>query len=1022
MNFCYGNIAIIFILLIILVVVFQLVSTQIVIEGARIKNRITGQKIYETFDTKIEGLTANEGIYNLNNWTELENMKKVCELHNYFVDKWDDHIRLLIKDISVPFQTKKFNQQNWTTYQYDIYQKKIIEYPCKVNESYWVGCGFRNRYKCYKTRQKNSTCKNNSYELVQKEFILSENNEGYEFKFEGYDKFISDLVKNNIKNDKDLSKTDILNDSNFTTMEGFEYAGDKDKIKLSNDKFVVNDKIIDTILSENSYEVESTDLHNFIKKFTKSGNTLSDMRRYIKTMQNFGINDETVAKEFTQTIYDKLNPQKRTYVDVETLMNTYLPKYGLKSVIDFVDKHDNGPFSQIIISNDIHNLSIPLFPTTQDSTNCVMEKMTMISGVNIPTTGMDGQLYNIDEFFRAFRTHGVSAQDFFNRIYETYSTLNIKSSPEKIKPTLQTYILSIKPDNLINSFDELKIRLNPNNLNMSFNEYIRLIVILKRRVSFNKNQIVDIWNSFKTYYKTYDSSTTDNKITSETLEKWFSEIETFYTENSPLKSESSTFFTINGGDFLTFVKNVLISGSYNMSDIKRDITIGLSYSKLISTYNNNATSQQKTNKSPFTSMNPIIKSNPLEYLYELILIGVRELFGDLYEGAETMDSSKLSQSDINTLNSFEITSFSDGTLRTLEMQLINADIKNIDPNKTIWNNMMTFVGAMVKIQITNSNFTQFIELMKNFKANTIKDWFIVLDKLTPISIKKFSGVETFISKITEFGIYYTSHFELFLDKLNNFGANFAATGLQPLVTFLNDMKAVGFTYSTPSGVQSVNNIIDFFSNNKISLNGYSSNSRITIPTCNASLPAEFGHKLVMALYEYKTANYSNQLYDIQTPNLFNSAPLCDRIAAMQQAYMLCKHLNNNNDIPSVIIPNMTLIISFFYKEELDAFLGNNGYADISKRVSMMQDVGSAIARYANEFKNDHPREFDLYTSISTVFKTFPALTFQYISEDIMSKCGNGNCTYNQYVDCKYSFCKACSTNQTTNYRSLPPVI
>lgn len=1030
MKFGYSNIVLILILLIIMVVVLQLVFAKMVVEGADLESTRT-----KYTDSNYGGIESRPVPSDPARWSELDNMKQICAATGYNVTDWNAHIHLLANEIGVPFNVKRGLNEQWSTYGYtsSYWTSRRVPYTIgwgKWRKTFWF------------------TLYNRVYKRHKYTEYLNYNSQD-EFRFVDYGDLISELVSNGIKNDSDLNKTNTFNASGngFTTMEGFAGFGgtlmdnvnipeqmrgkslietmdspvqlvdDPDKLKLANGKLSVNQNIIDTIKST-GYKVESVELSEFIKKFISTGKTLVDMRRYINAMQKFGINDETAAKEFLQYIYEKLNPKNNKYVDIETLINTYFPKYGLMSVTDFVDKHADGLFYKGITSKGLHALNgIPLFPTTSNTTNCVMEKMSLLSGVNIPTMGIDQktQTHNVCVFFDEFGYNNVSAQEFFNSIYDTYSNLNIKSSSYDIKYTLQFCIGSIYPNSLIQAFKELTQILNSSNLNMSFNDYTRLIDILKRRVSFNRNDIVKIWSRFKTYYSMDNSNA---NITPDTLDKWFNDIEKFYSQNSPLISESSTFFTTTGGgDFLYFIQSVLIDGSYKMSDIQRDIKLGLSYTKLISTYSNLTPNKQTPSESKIISGFDIIspdqdqdqEQDPLTYLYAFLLNGFRQIFGsNINEG---FDEKKISQSDVSTLNSFGITILSDGKLKNLENQLMDAGIDKIDTAKTPWNNIMTFVGAMVKIQITTSNFQEFVDLMKKFRANTIKDWQEVLNRLVSINIKNYSSVEIFITQITSFGIHYDSNFYLFLDKLNDFSANFAASGLDPLVTFLGDMKTVGVTYDTPEGIQTVNNIIDFFANNRISLYMYD--------------PSHFFHKFVMALHEYKNGNYPNKLYDIQTPALFNVVSLRERITAIEEAYMICKNINSYRNMQPVIVPNMILIISFVYKEELDAIVnGNDGYSDINKRVSMMHDIGEAMMKWANEFKDDASQQstVKLYIAMSSVIKTFPALTFQCISEDILSKCGNGNCIYNQYVDCAYTYCKACTTTRTTNYRTKPPVL
>ena len=127
---------------------------------------------------------------------------------------------------------------------------------------------------------------------------------------------------------------------------------------------------------------------------------------------------------------------------------------------------------------------------------------------------------------------------------------------------------------------------------------------------------------------------------------------------------------------------------------------------------------------------------------------------------------------------------------------------------------------------------------------------------------------------------------------------------------------------------------------------------------------------------------------------------------------------------SIVSQNITIVIPFFYKEEVDAILSNNEkYSDMENRVKIIHDIADAMNIYAENFNtNGTNTDLFLYSSLSAVLNTFPALSFQYFAEEFKSKCGNGNCAYSVYLDPNYTHCKASIVRKTANYRPNPPVV
>jgi hypothetical protein len=1053
MKFNY-NIVIILLLFIIIVVAIELTFTKIIEgKGKRYNYRhyyqkkqkkkshvynnnknqgISGQ-INQTTQTNysewnkeqftIENFSSNTLPSDINYWPELESvMKPICINYGYTVNQWEQHIHLLANQIQIPVEVRDVNINVWITYR--TFSKSDV-----ISE---------NKYNIYHT---------NKY--TPNDVTVISPDTKHQYRFTNYDSFILQLVKTEITNDNQLMQlynlnrtetfSDISNEnehifnqlqenqsfltylySSFFPLEAMTLPPDQllknaDKIKISDEKYVVNNNIIDSI-RKTGYQLLSTDSHEFITQFTSNGKTIHDIVKYINALQSIQINDEFTEKDFKQCVYLKLNPKNTDIVGVTTLINAYLPNYGLTSVTDFTKNLEDGDFTVAVIHHKLHALSIPLFPPKNNPSNCVMEKMVLINGINIPTVGKQSEnVYNINLFFMEFQSNGISAQQFFDEIYTIYSTLKINSSSYDLRTTLYKYISPLSQNGFVDALKNLKTNLDA--MNMQFNDYVLLVDTLNQHVTFNKTDIVTIWNNFVQYYSTVayndaSNQTLDNPVTVSTLSNWFQNISTSYP----------SFFTQTSVNFLDFL-NILIKNSYTLNSMNRDISLGMTYKKI--TLQTIPMKNNTTEK--FSAMNSFIESDYMKLIDKYIHYFSQYLFGFRGNHYEGMDTTEMIASDAAILTSFGISSFSDGSLKNLEQILIQNNVSDIDPSKTPWENIMIFIFAMIKIQVTNANLQDFITLMKNFNALYITDWLNVLKKLAPYKITGYSDVNTFITQITAFGVRYDSpNFDVFIAKMIDFNADFSGVNkLQPLITFLNDMTTIGATYNTIEGTAYVNNIIDYFVHYKFTLLTYSSKTNLQLTDCASpnmtSFPPHFCSSLVNAMYKYTDTTHFHSFYDIQTQSLFNLIPYCDAFDAMQQAYTLCK----GDQSESIIIQNKIIIVSFFYPEEVQAIIANSmTYNNIDKRVKMMHDIASTMKKIAKTFDQSSQKDtILLYNSIANVFTIFPAVSFQYFSNLFISSCSDGKCdTYSLYVDPKYTYAKASMTVKTINMRSIDAVI
>ena len=105
----------------------------------------------------------------------------------------------------------------------------------------------------------------------------------------------------------------------------------------------------------------------------------------------------------------------------------------------------------------------------------------------------------------------------------------------------------------------------------------------------------------------------------------------------------------------------------------------------------------------------------------------------------------------------------------------------------------------------------------------------------------------------------------------------------------------------------------------------------------------------------------------------------------------------------------------------------NAYSDKQKVASLVRDMAKAMKIYASSFK-EYPEdkrritEYDLYNSISNFLHVFPALSFQFLCDDIVKN----NQTKKYYVLVEPSNTNSKANSNATyvdrNKRPNPPVV
>lgn len=932
-------------------------------------------------------------------WLNKKEMENVVNENGYYVKDWSSHIRLIVK-LGCSFMILDEKTQTWKK----TYVSVPINTPVTSKFCIMKQC---NTITTYKT----------SYET--KELSVEEIKQAKYFKIDiaDYATLIQQLKTNfKITNDKLLSEAITFSKEGFDTIEGM------DAVQKINGTPVLHFNPIEiTNKYKDSYTINEDEISNLLQRFSSSRKTIGDLEYYIEAMISFDVTSEQEAVALIEFFNSQLNPTKQDYLPLEKLIAEYFNKYEIKKsdILDIATLQP-GQFTNVIKKFNLQN--IQLFPTTRNAENSMLEKLYNIHGINIPTIGKDNfGHYYMEDFFDAFITYGINPYKFFKDIYTNYKNLKIQNSSKNISNTLNA-ISTFDTNNIVNAFNNLITSLQSIGMK-SLDVYMTYAEILKN--TFNSSSMpyfgvmTRIWDEFKTYYNTYLKDIDDFKqkeegpIVPETLRKFFQFVEDYYKNNKPKNNGSPKYFNVQILEFYWFFI-VLNSYKADIDSLKRDIELGSTCESLLTNRRTGASNSLEK----FSSMEPEPEIDAFSYINKQItkiLNYISNMFSITREGLPNYP-------DVMVMSFFGINNFSQSQLGEFEKRLIELGVNDINPNADTWTNIMSFLKVMALNGIRYNGFDEFITVMKNFGANKILDWYSVMEQTANIKIRGITNVTNFLNEITKFGIRYTSNFKEFTTNITKLKPDFYSGNLSPLTSFLSDMRRIGFTYETPEKTITTNGFISYLEKLGITLAMYSSTVKFRLQKNCPDLPIEFPSLLVNALYNYSNTRgteYGHNMNDIKTPDLIESVPVCNMVDNMQEAYMLCKNINEYNGKQTIIRQNVQNIIAFFYKEELEEIKAKSPkYKSMENRVSLMNGVSVGIIRFSKQFYPTDMSAYNLYTSIASFITVFPALAFQYISNEIHIKCNNidGSCQYDIYVDPKYSFCRASKTDLTINLR------
>jgi len=749
---------------------------------------------------------------------------------------------------------------------------------------------------------------------------------------------------------------------------------------------------------------------------------------YLKYASDFGIHSEDEIYGFLSDFQTLFNiPSGIKIPHPAIIIITIILKYiKIQNIKDYYS------FSSLVKTNELNTVSSSILK----SNNTGGQKYVSLFMILYGLSRINVYWKDYNTFFGVWKSNNISINDTMNIIInilvnETFS-YQYNGNVQQLTTLIQfaTYsnidISSPQIPSPVDGFNKFDATLKQ--MNMTYAAYISYYIKLQSIIGIQQN-MQNILPNFTTYYNTVAYSDApnhklDNPVTVNTL------FNDFIYVIDPLGSTVPPYFTSCGADFnsyLSKIKNApftvanIISQKSNYSS-PNDTKTGETYCKFMTSYGNSKESFESRTNEDSNSMSFQKISN---YIIELFDNFKNTLFNNPIEGLEAVADSATYQ-----------TFFGKNIDYSSDLSTFTSDVGKRELTGS--DNITSFARTFVNAGLYYKDYTSICTLFDNFYGNSPMPILILqstITRLSDIGVTGADGIVKFITLITNFGVSYNNNFDGVLNDMKTFNMGTNNVNIEAITQFINDMSGIGLTYSTPSGTQYIQNIMTFFVNSNLPLAVYyygsSSTNIITsfttgkIKCGTTSLPANFPSIFINALNRYSNSvdSYSNSLYDILNPT---SPPVqyCDMIDALQEAYMIILGQQTYNSRQALIVPNVTIIATFVYQEEMDAIVNQpNYYSDILKRILMINDIANGMIRYSEVFKDGRQYDIDLYMNIAKFLKIFPVLSFQYLSHEFMSKCSNGqDCWYNVYVDPTYSECKASSSKKTVNYRPNPPVL
>lgn len=841
------------------------------------------------------------------------------------------------------------------------------------------------------------------------------------YRLENYEDAISKFTTNGIYNFSVLKDTKKLNDKlPFTTIEGatgmnksspfapidmnniITISTKSKQANVATKNIDVNSEII-KILKNNQYDVPMAMLPSFVKKMESY-----NIRQYIKTMKEFQINGEYPLM-IMQMIISQLNPSPSSLANhvafVKMLMAFNVPNiFALFNVSDWRDQSKSW-FLTAIRNHGLHKLSFPMFPPTVPGANYNESVIIKVSKIGLTAK-------ELDQFFSAFKREGVSSSVFFNTIYPILKSDMFNYYYTNMDDLL-TIINYVKPTSegkgLAFGFRNFKSLLA--SLNLTFTAYRSFLSTFNAKLG-TLTDIRGMMTKFTTYYQTvaYSDANGYTLKTPVSADMIFSE---FVDKIDGVGGSSNAQYFSPVSDFNDYLQ-VLINRKYTVANIQRDKQLGSTYAAFMGVKPTQGFQSHRSDDS-FETVIANVSESAKSFFDSLI----QPLFGNI-EGNTSWVQPE--EPDKTVLMSFGITDFNK-TKGELQNMLLN---KGYGINN--YSDIISFIKVLNKLKIQYNQLSSYIQVLVAFEAKTRHEWESVTKNLIAMKIDTFVDISAFLTIITKLGVRHStlSNFEETMIKFNaDFKSSPPSKTKSAIRTFCEDMEHVQLKYDSDMNREKINNIVNYFS----------------VMGFNLQLYPGFPSKLVNALYDYDNdvPNYKNELMDIiqEYPFflIFRGRFQNDQLEDIfVQGYLIATGQStltmNGKSYQSLLLTDniaISRLISFLYEEEYNAIkMDKQGtrYSNPTMRVELMYGMALGMQQLSQNHYSQYQYELHhFYTMLSSIIMLYPFLTFEYMVQTITTTCGNGNsCAFDNVVSPTYTYCKATTTNKTTNYRPNKPVL
>jgi len=819
----------------------------------------------------------------------------------------------------------------------------------------------------------------------------------------------------------------------FTTIEGMtpakvvytKRAGEPITAKKS--IMGVNDKIFQLLVQYN-FTVTKENQSEFLNGLEM---TKIPLHTYLAYANWFGLRSENDVRNFIESfiIFLKLPTRWRiTSSDIESPYIIYIILvsywwFGISNKSEFIK------FKNVVAKHKLDSFSKGLMPDVNFGD---WENIPLICVVCILGT-IDLRWTQYDKFFSDWKSQGISPEIVLSIIYQVFlpkfnvnqrfkyhynpdnnNNATIASMVKHAKiHNVSIMNMTISKDHINNfkSFDKLLT-----DLNVTYEEYEDYYEKINDICGPQRN-MQDILPKYKTYVDTVMSNT--NQTTSSANISIKNILYDFIYVIDPINDINPKFFTkcnAGLGDFFARITSARLT----VSDIQKLKIVGETYLKFMNSHEIVDNFETISQQDIFESMSEYVFTQT-QYLYRLLF------------GSKTTEG--LLPADDNTYTVF----FGNGYSENLKSFDDHVNTRGLSSSDKV----AKYINALNNAKIRYTDYNSLEQLFDQFNGSPINPIVLIeiLNILSTLGVTGVTGIRTFIQRLNWFQVNYKTNFTAFIKKMQAFCNG---TNIQPddLVRFIKDLQDMNFRYDIDANT--VDAIVDYLVYFKIYLNNYINAVTVADSSGNVkTLDSGFIRRFIKKIY-----NKEPSLYDIITPGIYNPS-IDPEISSV--APILCNNISQFDGVTSMIDAynhcvssgilkqNLLIIISFFYKEEVQSIIDTSTTYTLTNQHKLMKSIAAGIIYYSDKDLYD-PATKKLYMSIAKLLNMFPVLSFNYLSEEIRMmfpmnsqpetmgdkyKCTGHtveSCSYYLYVDPDYSLCKASTTEGKTNYRPTKPII